>query len=146
MWNSGLYELGAGDLESETAVKPGSIGLCVQAHAYMAAMTGPRDQCLQQQRARAFASPFLQYRHPSDVAVGQQASRPYRRAVGGVRERVVAQRILLVPFQFQWHALLAHEHQLAYMAGLGAGLIPVAKAYGEWLRRHGAYNTRLLRE
>ena len=46
-------------------------------------------------------------------------------------KRVVAMRVLFVPFQFQRHTLLAHEYQFAYAACLEAGFVPVAEADGK---------------
>ena len=89
------------------------------------------DQGQQQHGPDAFASPFLQYRHASDVAVGQQAPRPDRRISGVIRERMLAARVLLVPLQLQRHALLAHEHEFADAARLRPGFVPVAQADGK---------------
>ena len=143
MRNAGLDELGARNLEAETPVEPGSIGLCVQARARMAAVAGLLHQGLQHERTRALAAPLLQHRHAPDVAIGQQATRRHRGAIGGIGKRMVATRVLIIRFKRPRHALFAHEHQLAYAARFGAGLVPVAQADGERLRRHGGYNTRL---
>ena len=141
-----LHEFRPGDLEAGTPVEPGRINLGVQAHARMTLYACLLHQGLQQQGAHAFAAPFLQYRHAPDVAVGQQATSPDRDAIGGIGERMVAARVLVVPFQFERYTLLAHEHELAYAAGFGPRLVPIAEADGKYLRWHGGYNTRLLLE
>ena len=107
------------------------------------AVAGLLHQGLQHERAHALAAPLLQHRHAPDVAIGQQAPRRHRGAIGGIGKRMVATRVLIIHFKRPRHALFAHEHQLAYAARFGAGLVPVAQADGERLRRHGGYNTRL---
>ena len=131
MGNACVHELRPRDLKPVAPVEPGGIGLCVQPHAPVAALTRLFDQSQQQQRAHALATPLAQYRHASDMAIGQQPPRADRCAIGGNRERVVALCILIVQFQFQRHALLAHEHQLAYPARLGARRVPIGQADGK---------------
>ena len=62
------------------------------------------------------------------MSIGQQAPGSYCRAVGGMGERMGAMRILLVQLQLRRHALLAHEHELAYATRLEAGFVPIADA------------------
>ncbi len=146
MGNACVHELRARDLKTIAPIEPGRIALCVQAHVRVPALTRLLDQDLQQQRTHALAAPLAQHRHAPDMAIGQQPPRSDRGAIGGKGERMVAPRVVFVQFQFQRHALLAHEHLLAYAARLGAGLVPIAQADGERRHRHGGYNTRLLRE
>ena len=97
----------------------------------MAAAARLFHQRLQQQRACVLAAPGFEHRHAPDMAVGQQAGGADRLTVGGMRERVLAMRILVVVLQLQRHALLVHEHRFAYAARLDARLVPVADADGK---------------
>jgi len=128
---AGLHEFRSGDFETKTPVEAGGVGLGIQAHLRVAPLACLLNQCLQQQGTNALGAPRLQYGHAADVAVRQQPPGAHCRAICGNSKRVVALRIMLVPFQLQRHTLFVHEHLLANATGLGARFIPVADAYGK---------------
>lgn len=96
----------------------------------MAALTRALYQGVQHARAYTLAAPRLQHRHAAYVSVRQQPSGCDCGSIFSMGERMIAVRVLGIHLKLRRHALFTHEYELAYAAGVGAGVFPTAQANG----------------
>jgi len=93
------------------------------------------DELARERAADAASAPMPQYRHASDVSVGQEACRPDGTQLRIEGDRMHRACVPIVPFQLARHALLVYEYQLAYRPRERHGFIPIEQAYEE-IRMH----------
>jgi hypothetical protein len=110
-----LEALAIGD-EAELLVETDRIDLRVQRDFRQAELARLLDQRQQQGLAHAASAPFLQHRHAPDLVLGREPAGADRAVRVVARDHVPASGIEFVPFQFQRHLLLDHEHGLAHAA------------------------------
>ena len=132
MRDTGIHEFVAFHGETGLFVKLYGGGLGVEKNFLISGGMRCVQQGLQNGTTNAATSPFLQYGHASDVAIGEQATTGHR-LIGNMRQDVQGIRVQAVPFEFFGDVLLVDEHLAADHAEFACGFGPCDDPDRDWI-------------
>lgn len=132
VWYSGFHEDVAFAHESVPRIKRFGMGLRVQHHRLVAALSCFLHQRIQDRAAYSCSTHSSGYGHASDVAVRQQSSGSYGLSILAKNHRMQAETIHLVPFHRDRNILLNDEYGVAHRSGMRLLCAPIPESQPEF--------------